>query len=79
MRLILGQGIRLTAMGLGLGLCGALAATPLLQDLPVNIRRPGVVTTAPVAVFVVIVAMAACVLPARRAAGVDPTTVLRDQ
>jgi len=78
-RLVLGQGIRLTAIGLGLGLCGAFAATPLLQDLPVSVRPPDLSTTAPVAVFIGIVAVAACLVPARRAAGVDPMSVLRNE
>lgn len=78
-RLVLGQGIRLTAIGLGLGLCGAFAATPLLRDLPVTVRPPDVATAAPVAVFIGIVALAACLVPARRAADVDPMSVLRNE
>jgi ABC-type antimicrobial peptide transport system permease subunit len=77
--LVLGQGIRLTAIGLGLGLCGAFTATPLLTDLPVSVRPPDIATAAPVALFIGIVALAACLIPARRAGGINPMSVLRNE
>lgn len=78
-RLVVGQGLRLTAIGLGLGVCGALAAAPLLQDLPVSVRPPDAATTAPIALFIGIVAVVACLIPARRASAVDPMSVLRNE
>ncbi|MBI3682581.1 MAG: ABC transporter permease [Acidobacteria bacterium] len=78
-RLVLGQGIRLTAIGLGCGLLGALAATPLLRNLPVSVRPPDIITTAPVAVFLGGVALAACLVRARRVANADPLPALRNE
>jgi len=78
-RLVLGQGVLLAGIGLALGLAGALAATPLVQNLPVTVRPPDVITTAPVALFIAIVALVACLVPALRAAGVDPMTALRKE
>jgi putative ABC transport system permease protein len=78
-RFVVGQGLRMAAIGLALGLCGALAATGLLRDLPVNVRPPDVITMAPVAVIVCVVAAIACLLPARRAAGADPMSALRSE
>jgi ABC-type antimicrobial peptide transport system permease subunit len=78
-RLVLGQGVRLTAIGLGVGLFGALAATPLLQNLPVTVRPPDVITAALVAALIGAIAMIACLVPARRAASADPMSTLRNE
>ena len=79
MRLVLGQGVRLTAIGLGLGLFGMRALAPLLQGLPVGVRPPDLFMTLAVIVFIATTAVAACVLPARRAAAADPMSVLKDE
>jgi ABC-type antimicrobial peptide transport system permease subunit len=76
-RMVLGHGIQLTAIGLAAGLIGALALTPFLQSLPVAVRPPDVVTTAAVAVVIGIVAVTACLVPARRAARSNPSAMLR--
>jgi ABC-type antimicrobial peptide transport system permease subunit len=78
-RLVVGQGLRLTAVGLGAGMFGAFAATPLLRNLPVTVRPPDVTIAAPVALLIGIVAVAACLVPARRAAGSDPMSALRSE
>ncbi len=78
-RLVLGQGMRLTAIGLGVGLFGALAATPLLQNLPVTVRPPDVITAALVAALIGAIAIIACLVPARRAASADPMSTLRNE
>lgn len=77
-RLVLGQGIRLTAVGLVCGVGGALAAAPFLHNLPVTVRPPDFVTIAPVAAFIAMVAIVACLAPARRAANADPMLTLRN-
>jgi putative ABC transport system permease protein len=79
MRLALSHGIRLTAIGLALGLFAVLGLTPLLQDLPVRVRPPDGTTTIAVIAFMAMTAVAACLLPARRAALADPMTVLKDE
>jgi putative ABC transport system permease protein len=74
---VLGHGLRLTAIGLAVGLFGALAFTPFLQNLPVAVRPPDVATITPVVVVIAIVAVAACLVPARRAARSSPSAMLR--
>jgi putative ABC transport system permease protein len=69
----------LTAAGLVLGLFFTLAATPLLQNLPVRVRPPDASTTIPLFLFVTVVALSACLWPALRAARVDPMTTLRNE
>ena len=79
LRLVLAHGVGLTLLGLTLGLGAAFAALPLLRSIiyHVDARDPGLL--AGVAAILVAVAVAACVGPARRAAGVDPMTVLRSE
>ena len=48
-RVVLGQGLRLTAVGLAGGVAAALAAAPLLAGLPVSVRPPDIRTVVPVA------------------------------
>lgn len=76
-RFVLGQGLTLTGLGLVVGVCGALAAAPLFGAAPVTVRRPDLVTLVPVAFVIAIVAAVAALVPARRAARVDPMAVLR--
>jgi putative ABC transport system permease protein len=77
-RFVLGQGLTLTGLGLVVGVCGALAAAPLFGAAPgVTVRRPDLVTLIPVACVIAIVAAVAALVPARRAARVDPMAVLR--
>jgi ABC-type antimicrobial peptide transport system permease subunit len=78
-QLVFGQGLRLTTIGLVSGLFGTLAATPLLQNLPVAVRPPDAVTILPVALIIATVAIVACLLPAFRTARVDPMDALRDE
>ena len=76
-RFVLGQGLTLTALGLVVGVCGALAAAPLSGAAPITVRRPDLVTLVPVACVIALVAAVAALVPARRAARVDPMAVLR--
>jgi putative ABC transport system permease protein len=78
-RLVLAQGLRLTALGLVLGVAAALAAAPLLNQLPMTIPRPTTATIAPVAILIGTIALLACLLPAYRAARVDPMAALRQE
>ena len=78
-RLVLGRGVVLTGMGLALGFATAMMATPLVNGLPVSVRPPSVTTVGPVAAFIALVAIAACLVPALRAARVSPMIALRDE
>jgi predicted permease len=75
--LVLRQGIRLTGIGLAVGVFGTRLSAPLLQGLPVSVRPPDFITVAAVIVLIGITAVAACLVPACRAANVDPMSVLR--
>lgn len=78
-RLIIGQGARLTGIGLAVGMFGAFAGGRLLQGLPVSVRPPDVVTAAPMAALIATVAVVACLVPAWRAAVKDPIGALRSE
>jgi len=78
-RLVLQRGVRLVASGLAVGLVGTLGATPVLQDLPVTVRPPDPMILVPVGVLLTMLALVACFVPARRAARVDPMSVLRSE
>jgi len=77
LRLVLRGGMLLTAIGLGLGIAGALAATRLLGSLLFNVMPYDALTLAAVMAVLASVALAACYIPARRATRVDPMVALR--
>jgi putative ABC transport system permease protein len=77
LKLVLWQGLKLSAMGIGLGLLGALALTRLLQSLLYGISATDPLTFAAIALLLLSVALLACWLPARRATQVDPMVALR--
>lgn len=79
MRLVLGQGLRLSALGLAIGMVGGLAATRALVGLFHGIEPNNPVTFAAVAAVVLACAMVASYLPARRAIRIDPIVALRSE
>jgi len=76
-KLIIGQGLVLTLIGVGVGLGVSLAVTQLLSSWLFGISATDPLTFAGVSVFLIAVAALACYLPARRATKVDPMVALR--
>jgi putative ABC transport system permease protein len=78
-RMILGRGLKLSAVGLiaGAALAGILGI--LLRTLLFGVTPAAPLVYAGTAVSLIIVALAACVIPAQRAARVDPVVALRDE
>jgi putative ABC transport system permease protein len=79
LRVILGQGIWLTVVGIAIGLGVALGLTRLMSSLLFGIGSTDPWTFTSVAVLLLGVAAAACYLPARRAMNVDPVIALRQE
>jgi len=77
MRLVVGQGMKLAAAGLALGLIIAFAMTRVLASLLFGVSAHDPVTFAAVSVGLLVVSVLACYIPARRAIAVDPIIALR--
>jgi ABC-type antimicrobial peptide transport system permease subunit len=77
LRLFLGQGMSLVALGTALGVAGAVAATRLLRAYLFGVSPTDPATFLTILAFVFIVAVAASIVPARRATRVDPVTALK--
>jgi putative ABC transport system permease protein len=77
LRVVMGRGLRLTALGLALGLVGALAASRALSTLLFEVAPTDPVTLITVSVLLAGTALFACFWPARRATRVDPIETLR--
>jgi putative ABC transport system permease protein len=77
LKLVVGQGLVLTLIGIGLGLFGALVLTRLMQSLLFNVTATDPLTFAGMAAALALAALVACYIPARRAAKVDPLVALR--
>ena len=79
LRLILGQGLKLTVLGVVIGVAAAWMLTRLLASLLYGVGAMDVSTLGAVILLLAVVGLLACWLPARRAAGVDPMVALRDE
>jgi ABC-type antimicrobial peptide transport system permease subunit len=77
LRMILGQGIKITALGVLIGLVAAFGLTRLMSKLLFGVSASDPVTFIAVALLLALVALAACYFPARRAARLDPMAALR--
>ena len=77
--LILRRSFVQLAIGLAIGLAGALGVGQLLQSLLVQTGSRDPLTLVSITVLLVLVSVAACVFPARRATRLDPIAALRDE
>jgi putative ABC transport system permease protein len=76
-RMVLGQGLRLTVIGAFLGAVGSIGLTRYMKSLLFGVKPVDPLTVACACVLLVLVAVLAAFLPARRAARLDPVEVLR--
>ncbi|HEU5467158.1 MAG TPA: ABC transporter permease [Gemmatimonadales bacterium] len=77
LRMILGEGGFLLALGLGLGLTGAFVGTNLIQGLLFGVSPRDPLTLLGVALLMAVIGIVACWIPAARAARVDPVAAMR--
>jgi putative ABC transport system permease protein len=77
LKLVIGQGIRLTIAGVALGVGGALAMTRLLKTQLYGVSATDPLTFVGIALLLTFVTLLACWIPARRATKVDPLVALR--
>jgi ABC-type antimicrobial peptide transport system permease subunit len=77
LRLVLGHGLRLTLLGVVLGLAVSFALTRYLGSLLLGVTSTDALTFSTVAILLCAVALFACFIPARRAMRVDPLVALR--
>ncbi|MGE0887354.1 MAG: ABC transporter permease [Blastocatellales bacterium] len=77
LKLIIGQGLMLTLIGIGIGLIASFALTQILSGMLFGVGATDPVTFIGIPLLLVLIATLACYLPARKATKVDPMTVLR--
>ncbi|HEY7911289.1 MAG TPA: ABC transporter permease [Blastocatellia bacterium] len=79
LKLVAGRGLKLALIGIGLGIAGAGALTRMLESLLFQVSATDPATFALVSAFLLAVALAASIVPARRASRVDPCVALRHE
>jgi putative ABC transport system permease protein len=79
LEMILGQGLRTIFIGVAIGIAGSLALTRTLRSLLFGVNATDPLTFAGVTLLLVVTALLACYIPARRATRVDPMVALRHE
>ena len=77
--LVIGQGLKMSAIGIGLGLVIAIATTRVMSSMLVNVKPTDPITFVGMVLLFLVIAAAACWMPARRAAAMDPNVALRQE
>jgi predicted permease len=77
LKLIVGQGMKLTLAGMAIGLAASLALTRLMKSMLFGVSATDPLTFVVVPLLLIMVALLAALVPARRAARVDPMVALR--
>jgi ABC-type antimicrobial peptide transport system permease subunit len=78
-RLVVGQGLILSAVGIAIGIAAAFGLTRVMATMLVGVKPTDPLTFAAMAGVFFVVAATASWIPARRAAGLDPTNALREE
>ena len=76
--MVIGQGVKMSVAGIVVGLIASLAVTRVMRSLLVGVAPTDPLTFVAVALLFFAIAVLACWLPARRAAGLDPARALKD-
>jgi putative ABC transport system permease protein len=79
LRLVVGEGLRLGALGVGAGLTAAFAVTGVMQSMLVGVKATDPITFSTITTLFVTISAIAALVPARRAARLAPTLALRDE
>jgi predicted permease len=79
LRLVLAQGLRLTLVGVGLGLAASFGLTRYLKSMLLGVTSTDALTFLTVVILLCAVALLACLIPALRAIRVDPIVALRHE
>ena len=79
LRLIVGQGLKLSIVGVGLGVIAAVGLTRIMGSMLVGVGATDPLTFGAMSVLFLALATVACWVPARRAARLDPNEALRDE
>jgi ABC-type antimicrobial peptide transport system permease subunit len=77
LRLVLRKGLMWTLIGIGIGIAAAFALTRFMSSLLFEVSASDPLTFAIVPFVLIVVALLACYIPARRATKVDPLVALR--
>jgi putative ABC transport system permease protein len=78
-RLVIGQGLRVSAIGVAIGIIGAFALTRVMRSMLIGVEPTDPATFIVTALIFLGVAALACFIPARRAAALDPSVALREE
>jgi ABC-type antimicrobial peptide transport system permease subunit len=79
LQLVAGQGLRLSSLGIAVGILAAFAVTRVMSTMLVGVSPTDPLTFAAIAAFFLGVTALACWIPARRASRMDPIAALRDE